>query len=752
MKTTMTKLGVSVLALAVPMLTAPLAAQDQSGAGAVEPVAEQIEAPRYGNEIVVTARKRAESLQDVPTAVTAVDSAALEARAATDLRDLSGYVPNLTVEQATTSSTGSQIFLRGIGIDNTGFNVDPTVGVYLDDIFIGRLIGSMVGAVDMERIEVLRGPQGTLYGRNSTAGAVKYVTKKPDLFENEGTFSATFGSRDRVTLRGSANLVIVPDQLGVLFSAQSHRQDGFIALRDENGDDTGLRANARDVQDYRVALRYAPTNDLTVDVAADYSHNRSGLQSVTPTNCGSLGTRDGLVFNSATNSFGPGQVNAGQFERCPLFYGDEYSSFIGPFEYDDPKFDSAGASATLEYDLGFATLKSVTGYRGFRDIFVSALYAKPLPNLNVNLVNRLEQRQFQQEFQLSSTGDSWINYTLGLFYYREKIESDYRTQIAFGAGPLPLPRVNLDRQITNAYAAYGELYLNPLENLEITLGGRMSWDRKSVDRELYPTTASNAPSLTYQGKINTKKFTPKLGISYNLDDVLLYATYSEGYRSAGWANTTATSLANLALEFDVEEETSYEVGVKSEFFDRMLTLNLAAFQAKYNNLQSTLVVNGQTVVTQADARIRGVELEGTLRPLDGLTVYGNVALMKDKYLSPPPGLAYARRLKHLTRESFLVGFDYETELGNNTGSIFLGGDVRHQGDAFRNVTNTVDQQSDAYTLVNARIGYRSPDDRYNVTLGGSNLTDEVYYLLGGENQTRSYQAPREIFVKLGVNF
>ncbi|GGD80023.1 TonB-dependent receptor [Croceicoccus mobilis] len=713
----------------------------------------QDEAARM-SEIVVTARKRAETIQDVPTTVTAINDAALDVRAATDIRYISGFVPNVTIEQATTSSTGSQIFLRGIGIDNTGFNVDPTVGVYLDDIFVGRLIGSMLGAVDMERVEVLRGPQGTLYGRNATAGAVKYVTRKPDVYENAGKFAATFGSRDRITLRGSANLVLVPDRLALLVSAQYHKQDGYIRLNDEDGNDTGLRSNGRDLRDIRAALRYQPTDDLTIDIAADYSHNRSGLQSVTPTNCGALGTVDGYVYDSANDAFIPGQVNAGQLNKCPLFYDDPYESYIGPFGFNDPKFDSAGVSGVVEYDLGPASIKSVTGYRGFRDIFVSALYAKPLPYVNVNLVNRLEQRQFQQEFQLSSNGQSLIDYTLGLFYYHEDIDSDYRTQVAFGAGPLPTPRKNLDSQKTDAYAVYGEVYIHPLDGLELTLGGRMSWDRKSVSRELYPTADLTTPTLTYDGKIKDSVFTPKLGVSYQLDDVLLYASYAEGYRSAGWANTTGTSLANLALTFDRETEESYEVGVKSQWFDRALTLNLAAFEAKYNNLQATLTLasTGSTVVTQSDARIRGLELEGALRPADGLTIYGNMAVMKDKYLSPPPGLYYAKRLKHLVRTSFLVGFDYETDAGFVPGSFFMGADLRYQGPAFRNVANTIDQSSPSYTLLGARAGYRAPDDAWSLTLGGSNLTDEEYFLLGIENNARSYQAPREIFLTFAVNY
>lgn len=702
-------------------------------------------------DIVVTARKRAESLQDVPTTITAVGEAAMETRAITDIRALSGFVPNVSVEAATTSSSASQIFLRGIGIDNTGFNTDPTVGVYLDDVFVGRLIGSMLGAIDLERVEVLRGPQGSLYGRNSTAGAVKYVTRKPDLAETRASLTATLGNYDRATFRGSLNLPIVPGKLGLLLSAQSHKEDGYIKLMNAAGEDTGLRSNARDVQDYRAALRFQPDTDLTVDLTADYSHNRSGLQSTTPTNCASLGTRPGFVFDSVNNQFIPGYVNAGQFERCPLYYDDPYAAYTGPFEYNDPKYDSAGVAGTVSYDFGPATLKSVTGYRGFRDIFVSALYGKPAPSLQVNLVNRLKQRQFQQEFQITSNGDGLIGYTAGLFYYFEDIHSIYRTQVVVGLATPPSPRVNDDTQKTKSYAGYGEVYIRPLTGLEFTLGGRMSWDRKTVDRAIYPNATATTPTLTYDGKIKSKKFTPKLGVSYKFDEIMVFASYSEGYRSAGWANVSPATAPNLALEFGTETEMSYEAGIKSQWFDRRVTLNLSAFSAKYENMQASLIVAGSNVVTSSDVRIRGLEAEASVRPIDGLQIYGNVALMKDKYLSPPPGYYYAHRLKHLARTSFMIGADYDTALGSLPGTFFIGGDLRYTGSAYRNVANTIDQQSDPFTLLGARMGYRSAEDRWSITVGGSNLTNKVYYMLGGEYQSRSYQPPRRVFATFAVN-
>ncbi|MFN3727626.1 MAG: TonB-dependent receptor [Allosphingosinicella sp.] len=694
--------------------------------------------------LVVTARRRNETLQDVPGAVTAVGGESLDTLAVTDLRALSGRIPNFSVEQGTTSSSASQIFLRGIGIDNTGFNTDPNVGVYIDDIFVGRLIGSMVSAVDLERIEVLRGPQGTLYGRNSTAGAVKYVTRRPDLNDTSARLVATVGNFNRRTLRGTVNVPLIPGELAVMFNAQTHTEDGYITLFDATGNDTGLQGNGRDVLDARVSVLWQPTEELSVYLTGDLTRNRSGLQSLTPTNCAALGTRPGLTANGTI-----GQISAGQFERCPLFYNNPYASFIGPFPYDDPRFDSRGASASISYDLGFATLRSITGARGFNDVFASPLFAKPPPNVQVNLRNELQQSSFQQELQLASSGDSWLGYIAGLFYYHEDIRSIYQSQV--GAATT-IPYINDDRQLTDAYAAYGELYIRPVEGLELTVGGRMSWDEKQVERLLFSSPTATTPSLTYSDDISESHFTPRLGISYDTGPVLFYATYSEGYRAPGWANANPANLVGMQLEFGIETESSYEVGVRSQWFDRMLTLNASAFSAEYNNLGATLTAGGQTIVVTSDARIQGLELEGNLRPMQGLNIFGNLALLEDEYINPPQGQPYAMRLKHAPRTTWLLGADYETAVGAMPGRFFIGGDVNYVSSAFRNVANTIDQQSDAYTLVSARIGYRAEGDRWSLTLGGTNLTDEVYWLLGTQNQARSYQAPRRVFLTAEVRF
>lgn len=594
------------------------------------------------------------------------------------------------------------------------------------------MIGSAVSAVDLERVEVLRGPQGTLYGRNATAGAVKYVTKKPDVSDTYAKLSATLGTNDRRTIRGSANIVINPGALGLLLSVQTHDEDGYIKLFDEDGDYTGLHANARHVQDYRAALRFTPDSKLTVDLVGDYSRNRSGLQASTPTDCTGL---NGLI------------------ERCPLYYGDTTSAFQGDFPYNDPVFDSAGIAGTITYEMDWATIKSVTGYRGFRDVFSSELYAKPPPFLQVNLRNQLKQRQFQQELQISSNGDGWLGYTAGLFYYHENIKSNYQTAIGFS---LPLiPRMNIDQQKTDAYAAYGELYIRPVDGLEVTLGGRFSHDKKSVDRALFPTVNDIVPTLTFQGGLSSDKFTPKLAVSYKTGNALFFVSYSEAYRSAGWANSTATTLANLALQFGMETEVSYEAGVKTDWFDRLLTFNASAFSADYKNLQLTLNVGGETIVVSSDARIQGIEAEWSIRPAYGLSIYGNLALLKDKYLTPPilaPDVPEPQRLKHAPRTRWLIGADYETKLGSVPGTFFVGADVNYTSPAFRNVNNTLDMKSYAYTLLNANLGYRSEDAKWTLSFGGTNLTDKSYWNLGGDRQARAYQPGRRLFTTFSTMF
>jgi len=734
------RISATALALALGLSAFPALAQD---AATPEPQAEE------DGAIVVTARRREETLMDVPIAIASIDSKSLETKAVNDLRALDGFVPNVNIQQGTTSASSAQIYLRGVGVDDVGFGTDPNVGVYLDDVFIGRLVGTMAGALDLERIEVLRGPQGTLYGRNSTGGAVKFVTRKPNLNESSAKISGTLGTDDRRDFKANANIVLSPGKAALILAAQTRDQDGYIKLFDADGNDTGERANGVHAQDYRAALRLAPVDDLTIDLTADYTRNRSGIQAVSPTNCASLGTVPGLVTDPATGAYVPGNVSAGQFERCPLYYDDPYSAFRGPFAKNDPRYDSAGIAGTVNWETGLGTVKWVSSYRGFRDVFASSLWGKPPPFTQVNLHARLKQRQIQQEIQLSSATNGLIDYTVGLFYFREKIHSLYQSQI----GTLTtVPRLNDDRQTSNSYAAFGEFYIRPIENLEITLGGRYSLDRRSVDRALYSAITNTDPNFTYATRIKSEKFTPKLGVSYDTGPVLLFASYTEGYRTPGFITSNPSNLVGMMLQSKMETEKSIEGGFKAQLLDNHLNVSATAFSAKYNNLQATLTINGITQVVTSDAKIEGLEFEVNARPVRGLSLFANAGLMQTKYTSPPAGQPYARDLKHAPGHNVVVGGLYESEIGTVPGKFFLGGDLSITGKAWRNVANTIDQQSDGYELLTARVGYRAEDDRWSITVGGTNLLDQTYYMLGIENQARSYQPGRRIYATLETRF
>lgn len=722
--------------LALP-LVAPAKAQAQT-APAADPAATQID------DVIVTARRRDESLQDVPSAVSTYGAELLENRGATDLRSLSGIIPNVNVQNGTTSSSSSQIFLRGIGIDNTGFNIDPAVGVYVDDIFVGRLIGSNINTSDVERIEALRGPQGTLYGRSSTAGTIKYVMRKPDVTDFGGRVSATIGTDERRDFSATLNVPLILDTLAVRLNLQSLDQGGYMTLLDAAGNDTGIRGNGTDRQDARLSIRYLPTDAITIDLSADWTRDRSGIQSLTPINCNSLPLVPGILGSGL-----PGLISAGQFSECPLLYPNQrYTAFVGPYPADDPQFNSHSLAGVMTWELGFGTLKAVSGYRAFDDVFAASLFAAPPPNFQVNLRQATDQSQFQQEFQFVSPENDTFNYVAGVFYFREDISVNYASQIGSLA---TLPYRNNDEQISESYAVYGEMYYRPVPELELTLGGRYSQDERSVDRVLL-FSPYTTPAGTFQGSLESSDFSPRISVSYDLGSTLIYGTYSEGYRPQGYINTSPAAAIALGQSYEQETEQSYEIGFKTELFDNRFTWNLALFQAEYANLGATLTVAGNTIAVTSDADIRGLESEMIFRPADGLSFFFNAALLDTSYSTPPPGQPYAVELKHAPPETFTVGGNYNWAWPSIPGEFAIGADVTYTAAAWRNVANTVSNRSPAYTLAAAHVKYFSPDGRWTVTAGGTNLLDEEYYMLGTQNRALAYQPGRRVFVNVAATF
>jgi iron complex outermembrane recepter protein len=665
-------------------------------------------------DIVVTARKREESAQDVPIALTAFGAAAFESQQVVDLEDLNLGAPNLTIVRNTGTTTGAQVYIRGVGQDDSSFTNEPSIGIYLDDVYIGRQIGGVLDILDFERIEVLRGPQGTLYGRNSSGGAIKYVARRPDLDETRVSGSATYGSRDRFDIAVSASVPLIADRLAIKIDGGSRDQRGWLTLVDAAGVDTGRRANGVNSQAGRLSLLWQAGEATSVYAAVDIARNRSGPQAIVSTNCTGLIVPPTTAFTVV----------------CPYRFSPRRSGFGAP---DINRFKGFGANLTVEHDLGWATLRSVTGYREFSDDVAIDLSGNPAAPFN--LVQFLDQDQFSQEFQLATDLDGIVNFTAGLFYFDEGIDQD-ATFTGFR---------NVDTQSAKSYAAYGEAYVRPTDALTITLGARISRDKKRIQRAFFNPATAPTPTVTLppgDDSFADTVFTPKIGLDYKVnDDVLLYAAWSRGFRAGGFAAARPTSAAQVSGQFGSETADSYEAGVKTDLFNRLVRFNLTGFLAKYKGLQSSVLGgNGSFAIVTGDAKFYGLEVETTIRPTDGVTIYGNLGLLHDEWTRQPPNIPTAIRLKHAPRSHFKVGFDVNRPISERF-NLLVAANYRWTDDIYRSTANHQNIRSPAYGLIDAQIGI-AVDERWKLILSGQNLSNKIYWTQGVSTLGRYLGEPR----------
>ncbi|WP_185965206.1 TonB-dependent receptor [Glacieibacterium frigidum] len=706
-------------AILLASLAAPAAAQ-------TAPVAPET-ASTEQSDIVVTARRRSESVQDVPLAVTAFGQAEFERQQVVDLEDLNLGVPNLTVVRNTGTTTGAQVYLRGVGQDDSSFTGEPSIGIYLDDVYIGRQIGGVLDVLDFERIEVLRGPQGTLYGRNSSGGAIKYVTRRPDLNDMSVSGAVTFGTYDRFDVTATASVPLIDGKLAIKADGGSRDQRGWARLVDATGADTGRRANGIDSQSARLSALYAPDDALSIYLSADVSRNRSGPQAIISTNC------TGLIVPPVT------AITV----VCPYRFGPRRTGFGAP---DINRFSGFGSNATIEYDTGKGSVRAITGYRTFSDDVAIDLSGNPAAPFN--LIQYLDQRQFSQEVQFASDLGGSVDFVTGVYYFNEKIDQD-ATFSGFR---------NFDTQKAQSYAAYAEVYAKPLDGLTITLGARISKDRKRIDRQFFLTPTATVPSVvlndaTGDNRFSDSKFTPKIGIDYKLGpDVLAYASWSKGYKAGGFAAARPTSVAQVSGQFSSETVNSYEAGIKSELFDRVATLNGSVFLANYSNLQSSVLGgNGSFTVVSGDAKFYGAEVEATVRPTRGLSLYGLLGLLHDEWTRQPQGIPTAIRLKHAPRAQFKVGGSFDTPVTERL-SAYLVANYRWTDEIYRNTANNLNILAPSYGLLDASIGFGASDGKWKLLLSGQNLTDKVYVTQGVSTLGRYLGEPRTIALTLKASF
>ncbi|HEX7877380.1 MAG TPA: TonB-dependent receptor [Sphingobium sp.] len=817
----------SVTSAMAAMLCAPAFAQETSDAAAAA-------APQEDTggiaEIVVTAQKRSENLQDVPIAISAFTAEALQSKGISDVRAISNLTPNVNLDGGAPFSGSASVLsasIRGIGQDDFAFNLDPGVGVYVDGVYLARTVGANQNLLDVERIEILKGPQGTLFGRNTIGGAISIITRTPgDRFRLTG--QATAGRFNRRDLAFSVDVPIA-DRLSASLTVSSLQHDGYqkiipyTAAGPYTADHPGSflspgeghpdRLGGQNQQTARGKLVWKAADDLTVTATADWTHEDQASTASTVLKTFTTGATNLVAAYNACVAGAPillctlPRSNAGTTvaQSNSLFYGDQFITSDIDTTYatgnNFSRLTSYGGSLTIDYTLPFdANLKSITGYRKLK--WTAAIDADGSP-IELNEPQFAEgQHQFSQELQLTGQAfDNRLDYVFGLYYFTEGgYIHDY---VTFGGG---LFQVDGDNQLnTKSYATYAHLNYKVTDQLRLTVGARYSIDRKRFEgfqaerndffykaSGCYPFDAPSSviggpPTLTcqqllgfpvpgrpqqlYPAGVNRqtfRNFSPTIGVDFQPGrDMLLYAKYSRGFKDGGWTTRLTQPLPMgqaVAPEFGPEKSETFELGAKSEWLNRHLLVNLAGFYTKYSGIQLTFVPpgsNSPTFQNAGKADIWGVELETQAVFSDAFRISGAAGYTHAEYKEIDPaaaasGLTIDNKLPKTPEFKVSVSPELTLRLGNDA-KLVLGADFTHTSSLFNNAVNTPLLKRPATDMLDASIRFVSPDEKYEVAVGGKNITDERYIVTGLDQQGTgaiygTYNAPAEWYVSFRVKF
>lgn len=695
---------------------------------------DQTDAGVLTSEIVVTAQRREQNVQDVPISITAIGGNQLKALNIQDAQRIVDFVPGL--KAAGLGGAGGPPFfnIRGISfIDFSGIN-EASVALYVDDVYQVAQGAGTQQVYDLERVEVLRGPQGTLFGRNSTAGVIHYVTRKPtDEFSGEASFQ--YGRANQTIVQLAAGGGIAEGVRG-RFAIKYNRDDGL-----QKNTVTGSRFMKTNAIAARAILQADLGPSTMLEIKANYAHNdgQSPIHRayfvLDPNNpSGYCGGRP--VPGTAADFAHAACILANKgVSRTAGRAFDNYRSTLGTSDVDDWPFryTSWGGYAKLTSDLGFAKLVSISGYENYRQFFSydadgydNRPYGAGSRDLGVFFKPRSET--FSQEIRLS--GDvSGIKWVLGGFYYKGKQRSD---------NTISVDSVKTDligyTTHTTSLAGFGQVDVPVGDRLTLTGGLRYTHDKRRIDPlDCSQSLTSTTCGATLVDRISEGKATFRLAADYRpTDDVLVYAAYSRGFKSGGW-NTNR----NPALRGPVGSEKidNYEVGLKSQFLDNRVTFNLSAFYYKYKGIQALIgsndPVTGAAIVlyiNAGDPRTYGLEGELSARLTDRLEVRLGASYLDTKIIANPLFSADGRvlngnRLPQAPEFSGNAIIRYTVPMGDN-GELTFQADGRYQTYVYSGVDNDPAERVDGYGIANARISWKSADDRYGVEAFVDNVFDK----------------------------
>jgi iron complex outermembrane receptor protein len=816
------------------VLSFPAVAIAQSGATGNAPADAPSAAAEDTETIVVTAQFREQNLQDTPLAITAINAAMLESRSQTDISQVANQAPSVTLKPqgaAYGPSLGANI--RGVGQFDFNPALEPGVGFYVDDVYYATLTGSILDLLDLDRVEVLRGPQGTLAGRNSIGGAVKLYSKKPEG-TNSGTITAAYGSRNRVDLRASGDFNLAPG-IDARIAGVVKKQEGYVDRLDfgcmypAGGSATftpafatasnpartpmlmnpvgGVPAQTNDKSclvgkegevgfvALRSQLRLRPSETIDINIIADYTDDdRTAAGSVLLLRTYPDGTVASPRYplplipapgsspaqNYATASPPGRDINPFAAPDTLLSYDNRFvcGAYCNFATYSNPAdgnyrassadgrihFRGWGLSGQIEWELGAnAQLNSITAYRRYKSTFSNDNDVSPMAHSLG--YGPLTFRFFSQELRLNGKIGDQIEYTLGGYYSDQK--SVYTSFQDLRSSALQFQQS--DPVEADSKALFAHVAWTPIEKLTLTGGIRYTKESKTyqyIRQRPYndPTSVTANGVLPLNGTIGTysgERVDYRANIQYAVtDDVMAYAQFSTGYKGGGV--NPRPFFVQQALAFGPETLNAYELGLKTDLFDRKVRFNVAAFLSKYKGIQLSL--GNCTAITGAgfgapcalpvnagDADIKGIEIETTIRPVHGMSIDGSLSYIDFEYkrfgtytsgattvaVGGPTNLngpQYGDYAPFTPKWKWSIGAQYEIELGDRAGSLTPRIDGAYQSKIYTVSANRSSNRIDAYFLANARLTWRNAARDLDVSLEVTNLFDK-YYLLTLYDQT-----------------
>ena len=756
-----------------------------AGGGLLSPSEARAENASGGiEEVVVTARRREETAQSVPIPISALSSDYLEERGITEIQNIEQVTPNLAFVDSISNSGAAQIFLRGIGQVNWGPTQDPKVGTYLDGVYLGRPQGSVFDLFDIERVEVLRGPQGTLFGRNTTAGLVHVITRDP-TDEFEGKVRAGAGNNDQVTTDALINLPLIEGVLSGRFSMQTRRDDGWMTDR------SGRKWNETDSKSARAKLLWTPTDTLEAMLTAEYFGARETA---------SLGKCIGFSPTSGLNGLAAIAGRLDNLAAACTPVDDYYLS-----NDNDPNASEADVrhvSLDLSWDMGWGTLTSITASRSMEMLSESWGWGTDFvgePSNGLEVLKDYTQprepyKQVSQEFRIDSDAfDGQLSYTVGAYWFWESATQTLSVPVYRGVsastieadavlfnvpmGPdaeiypgatfgdlFTISKAAVGRdQHTHAtqssYAAFAEATYDINDDWSVTAGYRYTRDTREFRRYNFqigggfdtgnlcpgmPVDANGLATREYcDQKLGYGKATPRLIVNYNVnEDVMVYGSFARGYSSGGMNGDIRMK------KFLPEISDNWEVGMKSRFMDNTLQLNMNVFQTDYENQQITVsrLVQGQPtadIINAQKATLQGFEMDFQWTPIDNLYLTGSFGYLDGEYdefnLIDVVGYDVLTQetqtqLTDYSHLEFVSGAPsnwslhaaYEIPMAGGATFTAMAG-WSHRGRVYHTLQLHETSKQDAYGLLDARFTWDLANGATSITIWGTNLNGKEYF-------------------------